>query len=991
MSSGILNTMTLTASTPADRRGSLWHRWDLHFHTPSSFDYDDKSITNEQIVERLVSEGVRVVAVTDHHVIDVARIRRLQELGKDKVTVLPGIELRSELGSKPIHYICIFPEDCNIDHVWTRLQGALKLTATDINAAGGNDVVYVPIKDGALLARELGGVVSIHAGGKSNSIEGISNREQFQRRIKYNVANDFVDLMEIGQLKDIETHWNIIFPAVGLERPLVVCSDNHNIREYGVPAPLWFRADPTFRGLLMVLREPRDRVFIGSRPLELTRVEKNPTKYIEALEFRRRPEAPAADTWFTGDVVFNHGLVAIIGNKGSGKSALADTLGLLGASKNSASFSFLNKDRFRHPTEGQAESFEATLMWQSGERVTRSLAESIKPEDVERLKYLPQDHVERVCNELAGADAEGFEQELKGVIFSHVPPAKRLDFGTFDELVRFQTDEKQNRIDSLFRQLREANRQRVVLETQADPLVRRKLLELVAQRRSELEAHDDTKPVEVLNPAAATEIAILDQKLIEELSSAAARRQQLQAEILAAESDLLIFERRHAMALRLLEKLGNFAKEFAVLVESLSVEAKELKLAIPDLVALMVDTTQPDSIRAEAARFIKDVQLRLDSNDAEMPGLRHRISAIEEEIASLQSRLDAPNRAYQAYLAALAEWRARREAMVGSPRDHNSLKGLEASLMALDNLPAAIQEAREKQTNLALEIHAEKRAQAEVFRQLYEPVQGFISSHPLAQGKLKLEFRVELTTDGFSNRMLSLISQSRRGSFMGVEEGRARADALVQATRWEDESSVRSFLEQLEAALHADQRDGQRTEVQLKDQLMKNRTSEEVFDLIYGLEYVRPRYILRWEGKDLAMLSPGERGTLLLVFYLLIDKSDLPLIIDQPEGNLDNHTIAKVLVDCIKAARQRRQVFIVTHNPNLAVVCDADQVVHARLEKESGNAIIYTSGSLESPLMSHFITDVLEGTRWAFSVRDGKYKVSEAGESILLEFGGNVF
>jgi ABC-type lipoprotein export system ATPase subunit len=124
------------------------------------------------------------------------------------------------------------------------------------------------------------------------------------------------------------------------------------------------------------------------------------------------------------------------------------------------------------------------------------------------------------------------------------------------------------------------------------------------------------------------------------------------------------------------------------------------------------------------------------------------------------------------------------------------------------------------------------------------------------------------------------------------------------------------------------------------------------------------------------MLSPGERGTLLLVFYLLIEKGDMPLIIDQPEGNLDNYTVAKVLVDCIKRARERRQVFIVTHNPNLAVVCDADQVIYARMDKSNGNAIAYETGALENAAMSQYVTDVLEGTRWAFGVRDAKYSVT---------------
>jgi len=50
--------------------GSLWHRVDLHFHTPSSFDYDDKSITNQQIIDCLVGHDLRMVAITDHHTMD---------------------------------------------------------------------------------------------------------------------------------------------------------------------------------------------------------------------------------------------------------------------------------------------------------------------------------------------------------------------------------------------------------------------------------------------------------------------------------------------------------------------------------------------------------------------------------------------------------------------------------------------------------------------------------------------------------------------------------------------------------------------------------------------------------------------------------------------------------------------------------------------------------------------------------------------------------
>jgi hypothetical protein len=969
--------MPTSVGAPPSRRGSLWTRWDLHVHTPSSFEYGDKSVTNQQIVDRLLAEGIRVVAITDHHTIDVTRIRALQAVAQDRLTILPGVELRSELGGKPIHYICVFPEDSDLDHIWTHLEGGLGLTPADIAAKGGNDRIWVPIKDGATLTHKLGGMVSIHAGDKSNSIEGISNRQEFQQRIKYDIARDYVDLMEIGQLKDIARHWEIIFPATNLEKPLIICSDNHNIETYAVKASLWMRCDPTFRGLRMILREPRERVFIGDRPPSLARVEQNPTKYVRRVRFTRRPGVPAGEQWFSGDVEFNDGLVAIIGNKGSGKSALSDTLGLLGSTKNAAFFSFLSPNRFRHATEGRAQFFDATLVWESGDAVTRSLAETVKVEEVERLKYLPQDHVERVCNELVGLGEQGFEQELKSVIFSHVPEAQRLDHPTFDELVRFQTGEKQNRIDSLFKQLREVNRSRAALEAQADPVVRRNLSERIGQRKLELEAHDKARPQEVRNPTASGATAP-DAEVARKLAAADAAKKDTLEQIAAATTELSASERRHAVAQRLLEKLANFEKDFAAFSTSLTPEATELGLEVAHLAQITINRDRVIEIRDEASAASKSAGLRLDSRAERTPGLRLKFATIETELSELRAGLDAPHRAYQAYLATLAEWQARRDALEGNLKSPESLKGLEAALAALDSLPARIAEVREQQTTLSLQIHSEKKAQADVYRALYGPVQAFIDTHPLAKDKLKLEFRVELTTDDFPGKLLSLLALNRLGSFMGVDEGRARAEALVQATKWEDEASARNFLAQVDSALHIDQRDGKGAGVQLKDQLMKGRKAEEVFDLLYGLDYVRPRYILRWEGKDLSMLSPGERGTLLLVFYLLIDKGDMPLIIDQPEGNLDNHTVARVLVDCIRAARQRRQVFIVTHNPNLAVVCDADQVIHARMDKEHGNLVTYDTGSLENPLMSQYVTDVLEGTRWAFDVRDKKYRVGEA-------------
>ena len=96
-------------------------------------------------------------------------------------------------------------------------------------------------------------------------------------------------------------------------------------------------------------------------------------------------------------------------------------------------------------------------------------------------------------------------------------------------------------------------------------------------------------------------------------------------------------------------------------------------------------------------------------------------------------------------------------------------------------------------------------------------------------------------------------------------------------------------------------------------------------------------------------------------------------MIDQPEENLDNQTVYELLVQCIKEAKQRRQILIVTHNPNLAVVCDAEQVICAGLDKKDNYRMKYLSGGIENPKINKAIVGVLEGTMPAFDNRDSKY------------------
>ena len=71
-----------------NKRGSIWRKWDLHFHSQSSYDYKDKSIADKDLIAGLIANGIRAVAITNHHKIDEYRIKIVQTLGQGNILIL---------------------------------------------------------------------------------------------------------------------------------------------------------------------------------------------------------------------------------------------------------------------------------------------------------------------------------------------------------------------------------------------------------------------------------------------------------------------------------------------------------------------------------------------------------------------------------------------------------------------------------------------------------------------------------------------------------------------------------------------------------------------------------------------------------------------------------------------------------------------------------------------------------------------------------------
>ncbi len=287
------------------------------------------------------------------------------------------------------------------------------------------------------------------------------------------------------------------------------------------------------------------------------------------------------------------------------------------------------------------------------------------------------------------------------------------------------------------------------------------------------------------------------------------------------------------------------------------------------------------------------------------------------------------------------------------------------------SLPERLEAKREARRALTIAIHEKVLNLAEEYRELHKSIQQFIEERP-ENAEIQVTFNVAIVDTGFSEGFFEHVNRGVTGSFYGTSESKLVLENLLAEHDCGDTESITKFADEVLSRLQSDSRVAAHPAMNIDNQLRKGKSVSTLYDWIFGLEYLSPRYAIKFRGKHLHELSPGEKGTLLLLFYLLVDKSEAPLIIDQPEDNVDNETVFRLLVRSVKQARNRRQIVLITHNPNLAVVCDADQVIVASMNK-SGNNVEYKCGAIENPAINKFVLDILEGTRRAFDNRGGKY------------------
>jgi energy-coupling factor transporter ATP-binding protein EcfA2 len=987
-------------SNTTNARGSLWNRWDPHIHTPGtalnngysgSDPWDGFLSKIEQSIPPIRALGITDYCSIEKYQETIAKQRegRLRDVG----LIFPNVEFRLTIETKKgsgvnLHFL-FSPDDA--DHV-LRIEhflGGLEYKHQgEIFRCNRADLIRLGrVHKGATLEDEVAYRAGVNqfkidferlreawgqsdwvqkncliavSGGGTDGTSGLQTEDGQWATLRQNIESfahiifsatpqqiDFYLGKGAATVQDLEAKWKG-------RKPCLHGSDAHEEQRVGVPDKgrlCWISGNLTFEALRQVVIEPEGRVFIGSMPPRGAM----PGNSIEAASFTD------AD-WLRPDVVpINGGMVAIIGARGSGKTALADLIatGGFGVSKQLSGSSFLKR------AAAFLQNSRVKLTWENGSETENAVASAEMEDllDASHVQYLSQQFVERLCS------SEGLNDELiaeiQRVIFEAHDDSDRMGTEDFTSLLALRLDQVQS----------DRERHRRTLERATNGITEEQLrkdsLPTLSKDRDEKQKliDKDKNDRKLLIPKGQEQrtarLEALTLALEQKQQTVGAVKLQLQA-LSGIQADVRSFlenevpnwianlkeKRNHARLSeqdwkefnlqfsgdvdRLLKEKINEANRKVTLLEGdirRETEAEEIDPSLPLIPGDAVLIDQPINVlQRERDRLQKLVGID-EQNARRYRTLSDKISKAEAALAKVVGEIDRASKADD-FLKAL---RTERNAAYQGVFD------------AVSN----------EQSELA---------------SLYAPLKERIEDGFGAVAKLSFSVRRLIDIAGWIAHGETLLDL-RTGPFRGKGElGKAAELILGPAWRNGNSADVAEAMNQFMTLYAGKLKEHMPAGEKFRDWARK------ISSWLYSTSHIQVGYGLQYDGVEIESLSPGTRGVVLLLLYLAIDiGDDRPLIIDQPEENLDPQSVFDELVPVFKEAKKHRQIIIVTHNANLVVNTDVNQVIVARCGRHRPGKlpeITYESGGLEDPRIREAVCAILEGGERAFRERARRLRVS---------------
>ena len=985
-------------------RGSEWRRWEPHIHAPGTAmnnqfsgptAWDDYLTALEQ-----ATPPIEAIAVTDYYVTDtyeeVLRHRSAGRLPRAKL-VFPNVELRLDVATAKGGFVnlhlFVSPEDPNHVEELRRLLSRLQFNVMqDRFDCTRDDLIRLGKKADPNITDDR---AALAYGANQFKVNFQKLREVFSESgwAKKNVliavaggANDGTsgvrEAADQTLRREIEGFAHVIFASSEAQRefwlgkrdlgpaeirtrygglkPCLHGSDAHKLEDVATPFGdrfSWIKGALEFDALRQACIDPGGRAHVGAEPPASA----TPSQVIAQIEILDSPWAA------TPVIPLNPGLVAIIGARGSGKTALAD---MIAAGCDSITDESWNADEWANPSflvraRPLIGKGKVKVSWAAGEPSVRSLdgSDANGPFAYERVRYLSQQFVEELCSSSGLTD--GLLREIERVIFEAHPDEERDGALNFEELLEHRATRHR-----LARE-REAEAVSQISDRISTELEKEKLAATyesqVAQKKKLIDAYtaDRAKLVSAGSEQRAqrhTELAGAANQVRAKLRRFTGQRQTflaMQDEVKdlrrnQAPETLRQAQTRHPhsgmsdeqWAAFLLDYKGKVDDDLAGYVKWVDGKIAELKGIAPPA----GDPSKPF--------FPDDTDLATLSQavlDAEMSRLEKLVSADKET----QKR-------YTALSGNIATETAALQTLTDKLKDAQGAKDRARDL----------QTEREQAYGRAFDALV---AEQSVLEELYAPLMARLAASSGTLKKLSFSVaRIANVEQWASDAEDGLIDLRKIGSFRGKGTLLQKANEVLKAA-WEtgDSSAVRSAMAEFRRLYQKDLLE--HSPVAHTDQAEFRAWSKRFAQWLFSTDHISIRYGIDYDGVDIRKLSPGTRGIVLLLLYLALDDSDdRPLVIDQPEENLDPKSVFDELVHLFVEAKAHRQVIMVTHNANLVINTDADQIIIAESGPHPHGAlppITYTSGGLESTSIRKAVCDILEGGEGAFQERARRLRV----------------
>ncbi len=915
--------------------GMRFRRIDLHVHTPASDCFTEPDVTPEIIVQQAIDSGMEAIAVTDHNSGEWVEQMKAAAKGTSLV-VFPGVEIAVQPG---IHIIAVFPEDKTGEHVTDLLsvlglgkdqRGQREAMVTEYGIQKVLDIICKEHQALAILAH-----IDDH--------KGVWCELKEQTRIQ---------LWQEGCYVAVEYVKDELPPGIGhapynrlpaayraSDNPHPKHPTKHSHRGIGTRHSRFKLDDPiSFEGLRNCFNDPQVRIQATPPPLGQEHDVIHPV--LEQIKI--------AGGFLDGlDLSLNPNLNCVVGGRGTGKSVLLETIRY--------AFGLVPK------TDANRKQIETIFALPSNDYPPPPFP----PGALIQITFSCNGARYRV--ERAAQRPPRVYRTDTGTELENVAPAVLLPLQVYGQKEVYEISS-----DPTF-QLRLLDN--YIAEDLKEPLEEEEALlrQLKTNATDILRLEEDIESAqEKVNELAAIQEEMRRMEQADFIVRVEKKRQYDREQVLLSRAETWVADLR--------EQLQAFRQEHRPSPDLLS---NEHVANLPNREILQAQRALLEAIDADLQTTLEQLDARLASRWAEGQPAR------DTWHSSYQDQDDA----YQTLLRQF-------EADGQEGFDSDRYIRLQARRSTLEQLAAELEQYRQqvtlledKRRTLLTKLRTARRRQYEIRRDKADELSQRLKNHVRVtvhpQGS-----RAVLETylrDLFAGRNVRApareqMSQARADGpervaqspieFRGetrylVPEIPAYRDAteLADAIRFEQRRSGNE-PSLLETRFGVDSEAMRRNAAGLDRELLFNLETFAVPDLpVIELQVGSGKL----GYKPLEHLSVGQRCTAILSLILL--ESNAPLLIDQPEDDLDNQFIFDQIVATLRREKEYRQFLIATHNANIPVSGDAELIIVLDADERRGRIVENGLGCIDSPFIKQAVERLLEGGEEAFRIRKEKYGI----------------